>query len=193
MLVLAALLMIFMVGMIAFAMDIGYIVLVRSQLQTAADSAAMVAAAVMGGEPGMAVRTARQYAAYHTAAGENVRLSESDVELGVWDKNARTFVPLNKAGNAVRVTARRDTASGSETPLFFAKIFGRDSFSMSASAVATANPRDIVFVVDLSGSMNDDTEPAWATGEVDKTFGPLGYAGVAQALMQDIAHARHLQ
>ena len=45
MLVLAALLMILLVGMIAFAMDIGYIVLVRSQLQTAADSAAMAAAA----------------------------------------------------------------------------------------------------------------------------------------------------
>ena len=186
MLVLAALLMILMVGMIAFAMDIGYIVLVRSQLQTAADSAAMAAAAVMGGEPDMAVKTACQYAAYHTAGGENVRLSEGDIELGIWDTKSRSFVPLTTAGNAVRVTARRDTASGGETPLFFAKIFGHDSFNMSASAVATANPRDIVFVVDLSGSMNDDTEPAWATGEVDKTFGPLGYAGIGAALMQDV-------
>jgi Putative Tad-like Flp pilus-assembly len=186
MLILAALLMILMVGMIAFAMDIGYVVLVRSQLQTAADSAAMAAAAVMGNEPGMAVKTARQYAAYHTAGGESVQLSDSDVELGIWDTETRSFVPLNQAANAVRVTARRDAGSGGEAPLFFARIFGHESFSMSASAVATANPRDIVFVVDLSGSMNDDTEPAWATGEVDKTFGPLGYAGVGAALMQDV-------
>ena len=70
--------------------------------------------------------------------------------------------------------------------MFFAKMLGRKSFSMSASAVATANPRDIVFVVDLSGSMNDDTEPAWASGEVDKMFGPLGYAGIGKSLMQDV-------
>ena len=36
-LVLAALLMVTLLGMVAFAMDVGYIVLVRSQLQTAAD------------------------------------------------------------------------------------------------------------------------------------------------------------
>ena len=186
MLVLAALLMIFLVGMIAFAMDIGYIVLVRSQLQTAADSAAMAAAAVMGGEPGAAAKSARQYAAYHTAGGENVRLSENDIELGIWDTKSRSFVPMTQAGNAVRVTARRDTTSGGETPLFFAKVFGAKSFSMSASAVATAKPRDVVFVVDLSGSMNDDTEPAWATGEVDKAFGPAGYAGIGESLMQEM-------
>ncbi len=125
-LVLAALLMILMVGMIAFAMDIGYIVLVRSQLQTAADSAAMAAAAVMGGEPGSALKTARQYAAYHTAGGENVQLAEDDVELGVWDQKTRTFVPLDQAGNAVRVTARRETAGNGEAPLFFATHFRPD-------------------------------------------------------------------
>ena len=47
-LILAALMMVFMLAMIAFALDIGYIVLVRTQLQVSADSAAMAAAASMG-------------------------------------------------------------------------------------------------------------------------------------------------
>ena len=47
-LVLAAFLMVLMLGMVAFAVDCGYMVLVRSQLQGAADAAAMAAAEVMG-------------------------------------------------------------------------------------------------------------------------------------------------
>ena len=47
-----------------------------------------------------------------------------------------------------------------------------DSFASKASAVAMANPRDICFVLELSGSMNDDTEPCWATNEITNTFAP---------------------
>ena len=42
--------------------------------------------------------------------------------------------------------------------LFFAPIFGVDSISVQAQSTATFRPRDIVLVLDLSGSMNDDSE-----------------------------------
>ncbi len=48
------------------------------------------------------------------------------------------------------------------------------------------NPRDIVFVVDTSGSMNDDTEPQWATKTINGLYGPSGYPNVATELIQDL-------
>ena len=58
---------------------------------------------------------------------------------------------------------RTNAANGGSTGLFFGRIFGKSSQDQSATAVATMNPRDIAFVVDLSGSMNDDTTPSSST------------------------------
>ena len=80
-------------------------------------------------------------------------------------------------GNAVKVTTRTNDSTGGN-PFFFGRVFGLTSFTLKASAVAMANPRDIAFVVDLSGSMNDDTEPCWATGDINTTFG--SHSGAAQ-------------
>jgi len=82
------------------------------------------------------------------------------------------------------VTARRDDLANGRVPLFFARVLGHTSYAQSVSAVAMGNPRDIVFVVDLSGSMNDDTEPGWATDELNVTFD--GFAGIGDDLMQDV-------
>jgi|YNPBryunderm2012_1023409.scaffolds.fasta_scaffold07688_3 Flp pilus assembly protein TadG len=185
---LAALLLVFMLGMVAFAIDIGYIVLVRTQLQAAADSAAMAAAASMGLPREQMEAVARQYAAYHSAGGSNspVMLSSADIQYGTWDASIRRFVPSQEPGNAIRVTARTDELINSRPRLFFARILGRDSFTQRASAVAMANPRDIAFVVDLSGSMNDDSEPCWATDAINNTFGPRGYPSIGSQLMQQV-------
>lgn len=177
-LVLMALMMVALLGMLAFATDIGYIMLVRTQLQVAADSAAMAAGSVMGGEKKEIIATARRYAEGNIAGGTNVALANADVEFGTWDANRREFTPTGEVGNAVRVTCRRDaTNANGECPLFFARVFGNESFSMEAEAVAMANPRDIAFVVDLSGSMNDDTEPGWATDTINKEFSGHGNVG----------------
>jgi hypothetical protein len=174
-------------GMIAFALDLGYIVLVRTQLQVAADSAAMAASSMIGDGAVIARDVAKQYAANHVAGGEPVRLADADIEFGIWDMTTRSFTPGSDMGNAVRVTARRTaTSTDGEADLFFAPIFGRDRFSTSASAIAMANPRDIAFVVDLSGSMNDDTEPQWVTDAINAKFAPDGYPTVGTELMQDL-------
>lgn len=187
-LLLACVLMVAMLGMVAFALDMGYIVLVRTQLQAAADSAAMAAAQSMGLSRDELVAVAQQYAAYHSAGGPDrkVQLLEQDVEYGIWDATERRFTPTDTPGNAVRVTARVDQAAGGEAALFFGRIFGRFSFAQRASAVAMANPRDIAFVVDLSGSMNDDTEPCWATPVINSTFAKEGYPTVGSELMEQL-------
>ena len=180
-LLLAAFLLVLMVGMLAFGIDIGYVVLTRTQLQTAADSAAMAASSVMGSEPAEIRQVAQGYASRHKAGGQTVALSNSDVEFGTWNSAARTFTPSAGVGNAIRVTARRDNAT-----TFFGRIFNFNQFSTNASAVAMANPRDICFVVDLSGSMNDDSEPAWATNEINSEFAAAGYPTVGSDLMQQL-------
>ncbi len=185
-LVLAALMITAMLGMVAFAVDVGYIMLVRTQLQVAADSAAMAAAAHLGKPFDEIVAAADEYAGYHIAGSKPVDVEAAEVELGFWDSKVRTFTPTTKMGNAVRVTARRDAARGGEAPLLFARVFGTDSFKMSASAVAMANPRDIAFVIDLSGSMNNDTEPCWPTGAINDTFAAEGYPTVGDELMQQV-------
>lgn len=184
--ILAALLMIVMLAMVAFAADIGYIMLVRTQLQVAADSSAMAAAASTGLSRGDMVNIAKQYAGYHDAGGRKALLLDKDVEYGTWDAYDRIFTPSATPGNAVRVTLRTDATTGGQSPLFFGKFFNKTSFASSASAVAMANPRDIAFVVDLSGSMNDDTEACWATSAINSTFASQGYGTIGNQLMQDL-------
>ncbi len=185
--ILFALFLVLLLGLIAFAVDIGVIVLTRTQLQSSADAAAMAGASQMGQGTAAVRASAREYAAYHLAGGAAVQLSDADIELGIWDATRRVFTPNSSGANAVRVTARRDNSNANgQMPLFFGRIFGQGSFAQSASAVAMTNPRDICFVVDLSGSMNDDTEPCWATPAINSTFGPLGFPVIGNSVMQDL-------
>jgi hypothetical protein len=184
-LILAALLMVTMLGFVAFAVDLGHICLTKTQLQTAVDSAAMAAAANFNAGSEQAIQTARQFAAYHKVAGVPVANESVQVEFGTWDALQRTFTPSGALSNAVRVTAMRDDAHGGDISTFFAPVFGRRSYGASAQAIAMANPRDIAFVVDLSGSMNNDSEPCWATYEINNAFG-ASFPGIADTLMQQV-------
>ncbi|MDY0168440.1 MAG: pilus assembly protein TadG-related protein [Thermoguttaceae bacterium] len=184
--VMAAVLITILLGMVAFGLDLGLVVLVRTQLQAAADSAAMAGAASMGLPRDQMVAVAQEFAAYHKAGGREVNLLASDIEYGTWDATVRQFTSSNTPGNAIRVTTRVDESTGGEAAMFFGRVFGRMSFSQRASAVAMANPRDIAFVVDLSGSMNDDTEPCWSTPEINRIFGSEGYPNIGNELMQQV-------
>jgi hypothetical protein len=184
-LVLSAFLIVVMLGMLALALDVGYMVLVRTQLQVAADAAAMAGAALMNEPRATMVSETQRFASYQRAGGKAVSLREADIEYGTWDAKTRTFNPTSSPSNAIQVTALRNDQTGGNV-LFFGRIFGMKNFDVQASAVAMANPRDIAFVVDLSGSMNDDTEPCWATGEINNTFASSGYGSIGSKLMQDI-------
>ncbi|MGB9687279.1 TadG family pilus assembly protein [Thermogutta sp.] len=185
-LVLTAVMLVVILALMALAVDLGYVVLVRAQLQAAADSAALAGASQIAHGFESVFQTADRYARFHTSGGQPLRLLRQDVELGIWDATTRTFTPTNASPNAVRVRVRRDALSGNPAPLFFARVLGRQAVDLSAEAIAMANPRDIAFVVDLSGSMNDDTEPAWATDVVNSTFGSAGYGSIGTELMQQV-------
>jgi Mg-chelatase subunit ChlD len=182
---LAAIILSVMVGMLAFAVDIGYIELSRTQLQAAADSSALAAAASVNLSRTDMETVAKRFADANAAAGRQVQLLSNDIEYGTWDAGTRTFTPSPTPSNAVRVTVRTADNTGGKTKLFFARIFNVDSLEQEASAVATVNPRDICFVVDLSGSMNDDTDPD-NTASINSTFAGQGYPTIGSELLNQI-------
>ena len=185
-LLLTAFLAVVILGIVAFAVDLGYVVLVRTQLQATADSAALAAAGSMNNNSSDMIAEAQKFASYNTVTGRLAQLNATDVEAGTWDTNTRTFTPSESLGNAVRVTVRTDSTTGGETPLFFGRIFGKESVPLNATAVAMANPREIAFVVDLSGSMNDDTEPCWASNAINSAFASAGYPTIGSEMMQNV-------
>ena len=181
--VLSAILMVVIFSMAALAIDMGFMFVVRTQLQAAADSGALAAGNSLHLTPAEVIAVGEDFATRHEAGGRAIRADETTVELGIWDADAETFTVSGAGalGNAVKVTVERQ-----DEALFFARVMGTNEFTTSVSAIAMANPKDIVFVVDLSGSMNDDTEPAWATQTVNSEFGPAGFPNVGTDLMTDV-------
>ena len=150
-LVLAALLMVLLLGMVAFAVDIGRIVLVRTQLQVAADSAALASASDLAESCTDGVAIAQQYAGAHVAGSAEVQLDAADVVFGTWDFQNRTFSVSEPIFNAVQVTTRRDGASGGEVPLLFGRLLGTDRSAVSAEAIAALSDNFVGFQAPSSG------------------------------------------
>ncbi len=157
-----------MVGFTALTIDIGNMCVVRTELQRAADAAALAAVSKLGRyHSGSSERTARDEAQRIVQANpvdaKTVSLDLSkDVEFGqaIWNSAtaAYAFTPGGTIPNAVRVTIRKtkDSPNGA-LHLFFANFFGSDT-NMKVRAAAMLAPRDIAVVADLSGSMSSDSQ-----------------------------------
>jgi hypothetical protein len=101
-----------------------------------------------------------------------------------------SFGPTAVPYNIVRVTGRLDDVWNPVTglqenrklPLFFATAIDQDDVIMKVGSVATYQPRDMVLVLDYSGSMNDDTEfkrcnelgHTWINSAIDTMWTELG-------------------
>jgi Flp pilus assembly protein TadG len=179
--VLTAFLLTVMFAFLALSIDTGRVVLTETEMQNAADAASLAAsqeiqAAVQAAGQGVgsasidansiAVAAARQMAA-DVAAANGVHIDPStDIEFGkrVYNPSGETW-NVQWGGtpyNVVRVTARRtgsDTsAPGGEVPLAFGWAIGRDSVPLEVSSTAFTEARDLVLVLDFSGSMNYDSQ-----------------------------------
>jgi len=151
-------------GVAALAVDTGLMFSARQELQSAADAAALAAASQLGSREDALTRAraeAERFANANRVAGEGADILDSDVEFGraelVGEKYE--FVPGATPHDAVRVTIRRDqTAEDGPVSLLFAKVFDMNSARLTAKATAMLVPRDIALVIDLSASMNDDSE-----------------------------------
>ncbi|MFH5806264.1 TadG family pilus assembly protein, partial [Alienimonas sp. DA493] len=178
---LAAALLVLAFAFLAFSIDVGYVAMTRGELQNAADAAALAGAAELADGPAAVRLEAQRIAAQNRANNDRVYVPEEDVSLGFWDLEARTFDPDALAPNAVKVITRRN-----DQGLLFGPVIGAETFDARTEAVAVVHPRDICFVVDLSGSMNDDTEVGWATDLLNDAFRGAGYPNIGTQLAEDL-------
>jgi hypothetical protein len=153
-LVLCAILMVVLFGLVAFAVDIGYVLTARSQLQTSADAAAMAACWELVDEnsyaedwegPDEARETASLFAAMNLVAGaapalQNANDQAGDVLVGHLDNphDPSAVMTYNNPGefNAVQVRVRRHGDQNGEVGLHFARVLGINSLPLEAQATA---------------------------------------------------------
>ncbi|MCG8403852.1 MAG: VWA domain-containing protein [Phycisphaerales bacterium] len=152
-------------GVAALAVDTGLMYGAKQELQSAADAAALAAASQLGttaNPTDMALAEAAKYASQNSIMGDNADLIQTDLVFGhatMSGDDKFDFHANTQPYDAVKVTLRRDqSASDGPVSLLFARTFGLTETQMEASAVAMLVPRDIALVIDLSGSMNDDSE-----------------------------------
>jgi len=149
----------------AMAIDTGLMYSAKQELQNAADSAALAAASQLGATTEAQELAGAQAAAFSSlnkVAKDGYDLNvNADVKFGhaVLNGSKYDFYPDQQPYDAVRVHLHRDqTAHDGPVSLTFARAIGRPTAHIQASATAMLVPRDIACVIDLSGSMNDDSE-----------------------------------
>lgn len=149
----------------AMAIDTGLMYNAKQELQNTADAAALAAASQLGASSNaleLAGAEAAAFSALNKVAQDGHDLNiEHDVVFGhaVLNGSSYEFQPNVQPFDAVRINLKRDaTATDGPVSLTFAKAIGRPTARIYASAVAMLVPRDIAIVIDLSGSMNDDSE-----------------------------------
>ena len=177
--ILMALLLPILIGFGAFAIDISYRFLIRSELQNAADATALAAAACLYGRANCGNlnsakpdwTTARQsaidYVSKNSAA--NIPLADVSVDYGYWNITGSPSglqslpkIPGNNDLAAVQVTINKaDGANGGPVKTFLAPLLGIYSKPLSATAVAvvpypTSSGTQSLFPVAITQCLYDD-------------------------------------
>ena len=132
-----------MVGFGALAVDIGYMAVIDTQLQSAADVSAEVAlGAVQRGGTQLDGRTqGLTYAGFNKVLGSGAILVSSDIIFGDYDYATETFRPAGSTFSpAVSVTTRR------AVDFLLAPALGVNAGDISATAIAAAGCREIAIL-----------------------------------------------
>jgi Flp pilus assembly protein TadG len=154
-----------LVGLVALAIDVGMMMVARTQCQNAADAAAMVGARSLTGD----LSTNNNYAgagpAAVAAAGTNQILSQPvqpgqvSVTIGSYsyDPVSGGFVihPSSKDPNENWTLVEATVSYTGST--FFGGVFSMTAYNLSATATAAHRPRDVALINDFSGSMRFDS------------------------------------
>ncbi len=162
MLVLVAIMMVGFMMTIALSVDIAQMHLTKTELRTATDAASKAAATTLADTMSydQAIKRGQEIAAANSVNNEPLQLSTSDFKFG----NARLsetgkfeFQQGMQPYNTVQVIGRRaEQARSGAVPLFFGGLTGVEFFETESTAAATYIERDVVLVVDRSGSMQGE-------------------------------------
>lgn len=141
--VLMCLLMLPLIGLVAFSVDYGFLLYVKTDLQRAADQAAIAAVRDLVPDTygyqdvAQARQTVRDYVSNNL--GQNFTVRDSDIEIGRYDPAEAydDFTILNNGTfDTVKVTLRRDDLANSSVSLYFARVFNRASAEVNSTATA---------------------------------------------------------
>jgi Flp pilus assembly protein TadG len=170
---LAAVLAVFLLGMVAFSVDIGYICVAEKELQNAADAAALAGAsqylnrvALTGVTSQSAAIAAARDQAQRLAglntvgsvaialdrnnsndAGGDIVCGRLDTSAGLSSSLSTTTTPYN----SVQVRARRTAQQNGSLQLFFGSVLGHGSQDLVATATATCADGITAFKIAGSG------------------------------------------
>jgi hypothetical protein len=134
-----------LIGMLAFSIDIGYLLKKRAELQRAADAAALAAVRDLVPDPygnqdlDLVRQRVRKYAAANITDVSSFSVLDTDITIGRYDPETvyTNFTILDDGVfDTVRVTLRRDGSANSPIPLLFGGIFGMLDSEVSATATA---------------------------------------------------------
>jgi Flp pilus assembly protein TadG len=145
----------------ALAVDIGYVMVTKNELQNVADSAALAATRRLGsiyepmsytsqqtydaaGNASTIKLVAKDIALKNQAGQKNIVINDDDVIIGTWDVQAKLLTPTLDHPDAVRVIARRDSAANGPITTFLARIFGTNTVDVSARATAALTSQSTV-------------------------------------------------
>lgn len=156
---LAAGVMFLLIVFVGFAVDLGYMYVVKGQLQNAADAGALAGAAILLPTDSTSIDPAKVRAKqiaesnnvgeYHPFTNgialdtSNNLTSSNDIVVGFW--NGTSFTPDLTNYNAIEVCARRTADSPLlQVGLFFSKILGWERMSTGACAIADLAPAPLL-------------------------------------------------
>mgnify|MGYP002623955460 CR=1 FL=1 len=135
----------------ALAIDLGYIMVARTQLQRTADAAALAGCWELVDQDALVAPTSsytlaanarqrsRGYAAWNPVLANGPEVPDSDVEVGHLANPSNPGESIdffNNKQNAVRVTIRRDDIANGDVKLLFGPFLGRNMISLEAQATA---------------------------------------------------------
>jgi Flp pilus assembly protein TadG len=173
-----AILLIPLLGMLAFSIDIGYIALVRTGLQIAADAAALAGAeklqklyvqytlpvqthqnailsAATTNTPGSPMEAAEKFASFNKAGNVSITVANQDVSFGFTDAQGTYQANYSAYNgdfpNSISVITRRDKTKNTPVSPFFGAIFGFPPKELETTATATIYSGDVTSLQVIEG------------------------------------------
>jgi Flp pilus assembly protein TadG len=151
--VLTAFLLIGMTGLISLSVEVGYMLVVRTELQRAADAAALAGALELVGDPSDPDRwdnvrqAAADFVALNPILGRSIAIDlnaandqSGEILIGTADNWSERPVSLDTSDpsrfNAVQVRVQHSSVQNGEVGLFFGRLLGQKSFAAGATATA---------------------------------------------------------
>ncbi len=152
-----AIMLIVVVGMVAMSVEVGRLLSLRNEMQNAVDAGAVAATLYLAQDTDGFDEAADRARAFvqinRVGSAVTIPTEAITVDIGQWDPLNEVFTTTQVEPNAVRVFANSESES-----FFFGRVFGKQLFGAPGDAIATGSalPLDIMMVLDLSGSMEDE-------------------------------------